>query len=149
MVLDLAKLKRKGKTEESFFFEYFAEDLDLTLPDAELVLPIKIEGQVSLTGERSAVLEGEACYAISGSCTRCLSPTEKTFTVEFSELCDEDADGVYKVKNDKIDLAPIIDELITLNTPVSFLCKEDCKGICPSCGVNLNEGDCKCIKDGK
>lgn len=149
MILDLARLSRKGKTEETFYFEYEPEGLDVGIPDAELVFPVKIEGKVTVTGEGSAVIEGDTVFTVKGNCTRCLSPVTRTFVASFNELCDDRADGPYRVINDKIDLAGIVDETIILNIPVSFLCKEDCKGICLSCGKNLNDGDCKCIKEGK
>ena len=149
MILDLSRLKRKGKTEEEFFFEYYPENFSLSLPDSEIVMPVKTEGRITLTGERSALIEGEVVFTVKGNCTRCLKETEKVFAIEFSEVCDEEAEGAYKVINDRINLVPIVEEIITLNTPVSFLCKEDCKGICQKCGADLNEGDCNCIKEGK
>ena len=62
--------------------------------------------------------------------------------MEFNESCGTE-DG-YPVVNGKIDLSKIADDLIILNTPVAFLCREDCKGLCPTCGANLNDGECKC-----
>ena len=141
MILDLNAIKRSGKRQESFFFEY-ASDLQVALPSAELLSPIKVQGEIFLTGEREAQVEGEITFTISGACTRCLAATEKTFVVEFSESCGGE-DG-YPVVNDKIDLAKIVDDAIIINTPVAFLCKDDCKGLCPSCGANLNYGECKC-----
>jgi len=43
-----------------------------------------------------------------------------------------------------VDLSEDIREDVVLMFPGSFLCKEDCRGICPRCGKNLNEGDCGC-----
>ena len=149
MILDLASLYCKGKTEETFYFEYYPETADIGIPNAELVLPVKTEGKVTLTDKGSAVIEGEVVFTVKGCCTRCLAETAKTFVVDINELCDGEAEGPYKVVNDKIDLEKIVDETIVLNIPVSFLCREDCKGLCPVCGENLNDGDCKCIKEGK
>ena len=44
----------------------------------------------------------------------------------------------------KIDLAPIIQAALLLDVPYVPLCSEDCTGLCPTCGANLNEGDCGC-----
>jgi uncharacterized protein len=41
-----------------------------------------------------------------------------------------------------IDLTPIIRDYAVLDIPISQVCKPDCKGLCPVCGANLNEGDC-------
>lgn len=141
MIIDLNAIKRAGKTQTSFFFEYDA-DLELSLPNAELLSPVKVQGEVFLTGENSAETEGEITFTVSGECTRCLAPTEKIFTVEFAEAFGTD-DG-YPVVNGKIDLTKAVDDIIITNTPVAFLCREDCKGLCPNCGANLNDGECKC-----
>jgi len=44
----------------------------------------------------------------------------------------------------ELNLTPIIDEMILLNHPMKVLCKPDCKGLCPRCGVNLNVDKCRC-----
>ena len=50
------------------------------------------------------------------------------------------------IEGDELDLDELIYSDIILLTPTKFLCKEDCKGLCPTCGKNLNEGDCACAK---
>jgi hypothetical protein len=50
-------------------------------------------------------------------------------------------------KGDELDLSQLAREQILLNLPEQVLCREDCKGICPTCGKDLNEGDCKCGED--
>lgn len=144
MILDLKKLKRSGKDQSDFFFLYSPEQELTQLPFAKVVLPIRINGTISLTGEHSAYLEGEVNFSIEGECTRCLTQTKKDYLLEFSEGVDENNLDGYSVKNDTIDLTKIVDDLIMINSPITFLCKEDCKGICLGCGVNLNQGQCKC-----
>ncbi len=144
MILDLRKLKRSGKDKSEFFFEYIPEQELIELPSAEIAGPIRINGTVSLTGEHSAFVEGEVDYEITGECTRCLENTEKAFILEFSESVEENNLDGYSVKNDTIDLTKIVDDLIMMNSPITFLCDEDCKGICLGCGENLNKSQCKC-----
>ena len=144
MILDLKKLKRSGKDSSSFFFEYSPESELIDLPGANIVLPVSVSGTVTLTGEHSAVIDAEIVYSISGNCTRCLNETTKDFAVEISESVDNDNPDSYPVKNDTVDLTKIVDDAIMINNPTNFLCKEDCKGICLGCGVNLNDGNCKC-----
>jgi uncharacterized protein len=55
------------------------------------------------------------------------------------ELVDEET---YQGK--QLDLAPAIREQILLSLPVAPLCREDCKGLCPRCGKDLNDGECGC-----
>ena len=142
MVIDLRKIIRSGKEEESFFFEY-CPDLTVDVPDGELILPVRIGGTVKITGRHSAFIEGEIEFTVKGDCTRCLTPTEKTFNMTFAETAGED-ESDYPVVNDTVDLSKIADDKILTSIPVSFLCKDDCKGLCPVCGANLNDGEHKC-----
>ena len=144
MILDLKELKKSGKVSETFFFEYFADKNLSGIPDTEIVGPVRVSGEIVLTGEHSANVSGEASFEIRGNCTRCLAQTVKQYVFEFSELCDEASDNPYPVVNDKIYLDKIIDDTVISDMPMTFLCREDCKGICAGCGVNLNESECKC-----
>ena len=66
------------------------------------------------------------------------------YAFDFGEGVENNNPDGYSVKNDTVDLSAIVDDLIMINSPVSFLCAEDCKGICLGCGVNLNDEQCKC-----
>ena len=144
MFIDLRKLARSGKTEENFFFEYTPETELVDIPDCKLCPPVKVSGKVILTGNHSAYIDGEACFTLIGNCTRCLKETERVFVAEISEEVSKDSEDSYPLKNDVVDLTKIVDDKIIMNVPVNFLCNEDCLGICPKCGQNLNDGKCKC-----
>ena len=146
MIIDLRKLKRSGKDQTDFFFDYEPQAELVDLPSTELITPVKVQGKLSLTGEHSAFVEGEVVFGIKGECTRCLNETEKYYPVSFAEALEVDNEDGFSVKNDTVNLAEIVDEVILINQPMTFLCKEDCKGICVGCGVNLNDGECKCNK---
>jgi uncharacterized protein len=45
---------------------------------------------------------------------------------------------------DEIDLSPLVREQLLLALPTRPLCREDCRGLCPICGINLNRGECRC-----
>ena len=144
MIIDLKKLKRSGKQESDFFFLYEPQENLIELPDAKIVEPIRVNGTIFLAGEHSAFVEGQVNFHIQGSCTRCLCETEKEYLLDFSESVEQDNPEGYELKNDTVDLSKIVDDLIMINSPITFLCKEDCKGICFNCGENLNESQCKC-----
>ncbi len=144
MIIDLKKLRTSGKTESGFFFEYTPSESLCDIPEVDLLAPVKITGTVTLTDAHSAYIEGEIAFILKGQCTRCLSLTEKDFVVEFGEAVGVE-DG-YPVVNDKVDLSKIVDDSIMMDLPTNFLCKDDCKGICANCGVNLNQEECKCKK---
>ena len=143
MIIDLFELKKAGVEKQSFYFEYFAENTLSTLPEVQVEMPIKVNGNVSLTGKHSAYIECEISFTLSGECTRCLKQTENTYFADIAFECDDQSEMV-KVINDKISLDKIVEDTVILNMPINFLCSEDCKGICLGCGVNLNDEDCKC-----
>jgi uncharacterized protein len=102
-------------------------------------------------------VSGDLSAQMSRECSRCLEPAtisaggafaytlvpEKTETAQDLELSAEELEtGCYR--GDFIDLAPIICEQIVLVAPMKFLCAENCRGLCPHCGVNLNTGSCSC-----
>jgi uncharacterized protein len=78
---------------------------------------------------------------------RCLTdflyPLEVDFTelYAFSQRYVTDS-GLLMPETGIIDLTPVLREYTLLEIPISPLCQPDCKGLCPICGNNLNEGDC-------
>ena len=147
MLLDLRKLRRTGKQTTSFYFEYTPQDnLAESLSGSEILAPIKVSGEITLTGEHSAYVEGEIAFDVQGQCTRCLDQTTKSFSASFGEAVSNDNEDGYELKNDTVDLSKIVDDAVLMNIPVQFLCREDCKGLCSSCGTNLNVAQCECKK---
>ena len=57
---------------------------------------------------------------------------------------DEDDMDVYSYEGDEVDLEPLLREQVILAVPFAPLCSEDCKGLCPVCGTDLNTGSCTC-----
>lgn len=90
----------------------------------------------------------EVRYAYSMPCNRCLTLTRKELCHNISHVIvnklndEEDFEDYIVIEGDELDLDELIYSDIILLTPTKFLCKEDCKGLCPTCGKNLNEGDC-------
>lgn len=143
MIFDLRELKRSGKQTVAFHAEIPSESQLCDIPGVEISGAVKVTCEVTLTGEHSALVEGQAAFNLSGNCTRCLEDTERAFVAEFFEECGLE-ESVYPVVNDKIDIKKIVFDVVMTNMPVNFICREDCKGLCPVCGGNLNNGECKC-----
>lgn len=101
----------------------------------------------------SGTVEGRA----TGACGRCLSDAtfdlvgevEGYFVFGDEEAPEElDADEFDLLPDDHvIDLEPLLETALRLELPLVPLCKDDCQGICPTCGQNLNEGACDCVAD--
>lgn len=134
-----------GKQED---FDYsFVPDYSLS-DDFTLSSPVKFKGTVKNTAG-IVTLSGQADFSANVICSRCAEEFSKDFSVKVehtlvSELQNEDNDEFYLVEDKQLDLDALICEDIILSLPFVFLCKEDCKGICPQCGKNLNAGECGC-----
>lgn len=102
-------------------------------------------------------LEGNLHTEVEMDCSRCLEAARLPISAPFKyiltpaqtehpeeqELNAEDLDFVY-YQDDLIDLDPLVTEQILLQIPMKVLCREDCRGLCPHCGINLNQHSCQC-----
>ncbi len=81
-----------------------------------------------------------------GRCRRCLAPVGGELRAEVREIFeDEPVDGeTYPLRHETVDLGLLAREAIVLELPVAPLCNEDCLGLCPGCGADLNEAACSC-----
>lgn len=123
---------------------------------------IRLEDEVTLeplTGSFQAIRNSKGIYItgelrsnIETECARCLTPVPLPIQFELDDLFYHPAHaapaGEYVVGEDGfIDLAPLVRELSLLEVPMQHFCQADCKGLCPNCGHNLNEGACNCAVD--
>jgi uncharacterized protein len=122
----------------------------------EDVMISQLHGSLRLTRTRQGiVLQGTLITQIASECVRCLAPISLTCGIEFSDLFVYPAPpGAIRATNPYfvddggfIDLQPIIREEGILAVPIHALCFPDCKGLCPHCGQNLNEGTCGCSEE--
>ncbi len=92
-----------------------------------------------LTGTVSAVLHFD--------CESCLDSVSKTILFDVDEMFCTSGDiekEIWDFSDHMIDVVPAITSAVILNLPMTFVCHADCKGLCPSCGVNLNNSTCQC-----
>jgi uncharacterized protein len=110
---------------------------------APLVLDLRME---SVT--EGVLVTGSVTAPITGECGRCLDELSGEFTGEICELyaypqsaTDEtaEADEIHRIEDDLIDLGPVVHDTVVLGLPISPLCREDCAGLCPDCGLRLDD----------
>jgi len=117
--------------------EFSSKDLDLDTDLIKFLSPIKAKAVISKSyGAVKVSLTLSSLVNIS--CGRCLEEKKQDFNreIEFNYAVDK--------SDSMLDLDPDIREEIILGYPIKSLCKIDCKGLCPKCGANLNEGGCNC-----
>ena len=109
--------------------------------------PISVHGTVDGAGS-VVLLRADVSYRMDGVCDRCLTPTvyESSFSIErvLVTSTENDSDDLVVVDQFMLDLDDLVSAEIWMELPTKTLCREDCRGLCPSCGKNLNEGECGC-----
>jgi uncharacterized protein len=99
---------------------------------------------------RQIVVRGTVCTIGVYACSRCLTPVSverrEDLTERYVSETDDSNDAVL-YDGDYIDLQEAVRETLILSEPLRVLCRPDCKGLCPHCGANLNDGPCGCPAD--
>ena len=137
---------------ESLPFEYEMDLSDLEFSGcSSLKKPVKIKGAAK---NRAGVvfIELTAESTISAPCDRCAADIERKESLPLTyvvvqETEGEDTEDFVVAEDQKVDLDPLVRDDIVIRYPSKLLCSPDCKGLCPNCGKNLNEGDCNCAKE--
>ena len=104
------------------------------------------------TGKGKAKIEAEAVFVFTAVCDRCLKPVEQRISLRFTrEVWAPEASSDAAVYEEQpfmdgfvLDVDDLLISEIVTSWPMKILCKPDCKGICPTCGRDLNEGMCDC-----
>jgi len=129
------------------------EPTDAALQGLELGLTgaLKIRGRLQATGESDVLWRAALTGETHGACRRCLTeltlPVSATVDVLFSTDPDAaDDPSVYPLapRATHVDLRPVLREELVLAVPAYLLCREDCAGLCPRCGADLNQGPHTC-----
>ena len=118
--------------------------------DVALGGPVVVTGRLQATGEGRFYWHGTLATVVTGECRRCLTPVSAPVTTDADALftqddTEQDPDA-YALAPDAtaIDLAPAVRQEVLLAVPRFLQCREDCRGLCPRCGQDLNAGPCGC-----
>ncbi len=101
-------------------------------------------------GEGKARVEGNASLTFLAACDRCLADVPVKLDLKFDRvvaapgIAPADEDDQSFMEGYQLDAEAFVYNEILVNWPVKILCREDCRGVCPVCGQNLNERECGC-----
>ena len=145
--------------------------IDLTKLIGTYGAEIPFEGQADLSGEemygaypfQSPVtysgkivnhlgvlrLTGTIKTILNTCCSRCLKPLDILLTAETDVILSRDAgaeeeDDVFPLEENAVEVEDVLVPALILQVDMTYLCKEDCKGLCPICGCDRNETECSC-----
>lgn len=111
--------------------------------------PVRVSGSVK--NKYSGIeFKAEINAHCKSFCDRCLKPVEFDLNTGIESFIDldseENGDDLIEIKSGRfIELDDALLESLMFAYPQKVLCKEDCKGLCPECGADLNEAPCKCL----
>jgi len=120
-----------------------------------LVEPLEVDLTARSVGD-GVLLRGRLRATVERECRRCLAgvrqPVDDTVDMLFAPIGeDEDELGgeVYPLpeRGQELDVTDAVREQLLLRAPQYVLCEEACRGLCPQCGTNLNEGSCDCVSE--
>jgi len=114
--------------------------------------PVHVTGRLSSAGEGRFYFTGRVEGHVDLDCRLCLEPVDVEVDEDvhllLAELGADEADDpdvfLYDPNERNIDIRPAIRETWLLTVPAYVQCRDDCKGLCATCGTNLNESTCNC-----
>jgi uncharacterized protein len=116
-----------------------------------LAAPVRVGGRLQSTGEGRFYWHGSLRTVVAGECRRCLTPVSVPVEADIGALFTEDTGAqddpdayVLPPHAVEVDLRPAVREELALLVPRFVVCREDCRGLCPRCGKDLNAGPCGC-----
>lgn len=153
MKINIAEL-RKGVGEFRELHEEFFLEMESAGEEEQQVF---FDGIISNVG-KTFLLRGAARAVFTLTCVRCLSvfpfegnvPVEEEFTEQPQEISSEmqwNVSEVNRFSGQVIDISESLRDALLVHVPMQPLCKESCRGLCETCGKNLNESACSCAQD--
>ncbi len=131
MKIHVCRVPEEGVNEHA---TYHPSALDIERQDVKPIEPVEVDAFITCM-DQELVVQAEIRSPVVMTCGRCLE--------EFPQAIA--AKGIYNyrvVPTDVIDITDDVRQEIVLAYPMIPLCRQDCKGLCPQCGQNLNQGIC-------
>jgi uncharacterized protein len=139
-------LKEEGSSLD-FQGEQIHEDIEFQGECVGFFAPVKLKGTISNTGQMLlAQISLEGCLKLQcGACTGIYEQRiDLSFEAVYKRFASPEDPDVFTYQNDRIDFKEAVLEFILLNLPTRKRCRENCLGLCPDCGVDLNLNQCLC-----
>ena len=151
---------------ESARHEPFEWQESLSIPEQEIGLegevqltPVEVRGSLSFDAP-NYLLDARLQFGVTVPCDLCTAPVLQEIACRVEAMVvsasgrresgdgerelKEDELGVMEVAGDSLETGPLVAEQVLLELPTHPLCREDCAGLCPTCGADRNLGDCGC-----
>jgi uncharacterized protein len=150
MRLNLKDIIRTPGASLPFSFSLDLSDLEWN-GEKPISRPVQADGVVrNMAG--ALVLTCHLSTVLDLTCDRCMKSFSQEKEVSYetllaSQLEQEDSDEIVLLDNDQLDADELFRDVFVLAMDSKHLCSEDCKGLCPGCGADLNAEPCRCEKE--
>ncbi|EKY26613.1 YceD family protein [Clostridium celatum] len=148
MIINFSDLLSKRNRKKQISLSFKLEPLEFEGEEIRAIEDVKVEG-VATSNEDVIVVNASIKTKLQLTCSRCLDtfiyPIDIDIEERFTNDIDLQQDGTMFVEGDSLDITEIIENCIISTLPIKRLCKDDCKGLCPECGVNKNVENCSCL----
>ena len=149
MLLDISRALKAQGSEFPFLLSGEISDQDI-LGEPVSFDKAAMNGLFSAAG-KSVLIHGQLETIAHARCAKCLGSAKVDLKVPFREIFVQDGDpndpDKFSFEGNWLDLSHLALSLAVLALPMRFICREDCKGLCPVCGGNLNKNLCTCQKE--
>ena len=154
MLLDLSKHGQRQDVQRTFDPSVFDPQDD----EYRVSAPVELSMRVEKAGGDAFRVTGRAVTTLELACSRCVEPFEIPVDAEFDlryiphrqnigegerEIVEEDLATAY-YREGLLDIVELLREQFQLALPMKPLCSDECRGLCPECGANLNRVACEC-----
>ncbi len=152
MIIDISDILSCENKEKNQQVQIELTSFVSRLGEFPIIEKAPIDLRIANRENKRLLIQGTVDIVVSIQCGRCLEevPTnvhfdiDKEIQIDKSVVNDEEVDDVDYLIGFDLDIDKFIYREILVNWPMKVLCKDDCKGICKVCGMNLNKGDCNC-----
>ena len=150
MRVNISEITKVEGASMDLEFNQVISELEGTAEGFSFSKPVCFKGQLANTGG-IIKLSGHLTVEYSTGCYRCLNEVNGKVDVDIREnfvnTSSKADDETYEYEGNYIELDGALKDNIILNLPMKQACSEECRGLCPKCGANLNEGECTCKDD--
>ena len=148
MVINFSDLLSKKNRKKEISLSFELEPFEFEGEEIRAIENVNVEG-LGISEKDVILIEASVKTKLKLNCSRCLDtfiyPIDIDIEERFTNNPDLEDEGIMFVDGDTINITEVIENCIISTLPIKRLCKEDCKGLCPECGVNKNVENCNCI----
>jgi uncharacterized protein len=147
LIIDVSDILKEVGASKEFEGSLTLEDMVFQGEKIGFLSPVSLSGQITNVG-KLLVLDAYASVKLLLQCGACTKPFAKELKFDFNarlnKFKDPDDPDIFLYENEMVELEDMVIEFLLLELPMRKRCSEECKGLCPYCGRDLNIEKCQC-----